>query len=130
MLLASASQDRYVRLWKIQRDEPQAADPVSVSSAASVAPAASGGDGSALTGASADGTGDGGLAAAISRYAPRPAFLAGGAQLRCSLEALLIGHEDWVHSVQWAPPPAGQDVHSRCARLPLLVAYLVSFAGF
>lgn len=39
----------------------------------------------------------------VLRYAPRTEFQAGGRTYRISLEALLMGHEDWVHTVCWQP---------------------------
>lgn len=38
------------------------------------------------------------------RYAPKPQFSTPKGQYTAFLEALLVGHEDWVHSVQWQPP--------------------------
>ena len=35
------------------------------------------------------------------RYAPKPQFSTPKGQYTAFLEALLVGHEDWVHSVQW-----------------------------
>lgn len=39
----------------------------------------------------------------ITSYAPRPQFKAAGTTFNCKLEALLIGHEDWLHSICWQP---------------------------
>ena len=38
-----------------------------------------------------------------ARYAPKPGFQAGGTSFSVVVEAMLIGHEDWVHSVAWQP---------------------------
>lgn len=38
------------------------------------------------------------------RYAPKPQFSTPKGQYTAFLEALLVGHEDWVHSVRWQPP--------------------------
>lgn len=40
----------------------------------------------------------------LSSYIKGPIFLAGSSSYQISLESLLIGHEDWVYSVQWQPP--------------------------
>lgn len=37
----------------------------------------------------------------VGRYAPKPQFSTPQGQYTAFLEALLVGHEDWVHSVQW-----------------------------
>lgn len=37
----------------------------------------------------------------ICRYAPRPGFKAAGKPYTCNIEAMLVGHEDWVHTVAW-----------------------------
>lgn len=46
------------------------------------------------------------LAASLTRYAPKPLIRAGGRAFAATLEAVLIGHEDWVHSVAWHPSVA------------------------
>lgn len=38
-------------------------------------------------------------------------MVAGGRSFGVSLEALLIGHEDWVHSIAWQP--LGKDEQGR-----------------
>lgn len=55
------------------------------------------------------------------RYAPKPRFNTPGGCYTASLEALLVGHEDWVHSVQWQPPsqqskPSQQAQHAQHAQ--------------
>lgn len=40
----------------------------------------------------------------LSSYIEGPVFVAGSFSYQISLESLLIGHEDWVYSVQWQPP--------------------------
>lgn len=82
VLLASASQDKYVRVWCIQ---PQATTK-QPSSGIQEAPT------------------DSSVAHDIARYAPKPQFSTPKGQYTAFLEALLVGHEDWVHSVRWQPP--------------------------
>lgn len=72
LLLASASQDKYIRLWRFAR---------------SVAPTTNG------------------------SVEPKPALsnkahTVGSADevYTVTFEALLIGHEDWIYTVRWAPP--------------------------
>lgn len=47
------------------------------------------------------------------RYAPKPRFKTPRKPYTASLEALLVGHEDWVHSVQWQPPTASSSSSQR-----------------
>jgi elongator complex protein 2 len=86
ILLASASQDKYIRLWAITPEEKLSNTTTNTTTAT--------------------------LAASLMKFAPRPRFSspsrssAGGGgtvSYQATLEALLIGHEDWVHSVAWKP---------------------------
>ena len=72
IILASASQDKYVRLWRIRPDgnaKVNTQDDLSVPSLSNKAHQ---------------------LRASKSKYS-------------VTFEALLIGHEDWIYTVQWAP---------------------------
>ncbi|CAO2830138.1 unnamed protein product [Amaranthus hypochondriacus] len=40
----------------------------------------------------------------LASYIEGPLFVSGPSTYQISLESLLIGHEDWVYSVQWQPP--------------------------
>ncbi|KAL5722010.1 Elongator subunit elp2 [Ranunculus cassubicifolius] len=84
LLLVSSSQDRCIRLWKIALRSSQANSdmPYRIE--------------------------DIGLAS----YIEGPIIVAGSLSYQISLESLLIGHEDWVYSVQWQPPSnEGNDVY-------------------
>ena len=89
LLLASASQDRTARVWRVR-----------------VARAVDDG-----------GAGDeGGETASIPAFArlarpppPPSAALGGAARVSAVLEALLQGHEDWVMSVAWRPASAARE---------------------
>ena len=37
------------------------------------------------------------------RYTPKPGFQIEGQRYICVVEAMLVGHEDWVHTVAWQP---------------------------
>jgi len=73
-LLAACSQDRSVRVWNV--------------AAPGLAPASPAADRAA-----------GGL----DDLAPRPAVTLGGTECYVVLDSVLLGHEDWVHSVAWEP---------------------------
>lgn len=78
LLLSSASQDKYIRLWRIHQGKELPA-----AAAAGADPAA----GAFLPGK------------ALSNKAHR--FVAGGQDYSATFEALLLGHEDWIYSTVW-----------------------------
>ncbi|KAL4319422.1 hypothetical protein GQ457_18G021310 [Hibiscus cannabinus] len=79
ILLVSSSQDKGIRIWKLT-----------------------------LRGslANTEGTHKRGEIS-LASYIKGPVFVAGSFSYQISLESLLIGHEDWVYSVQWQPPLYG-----------------------
>jgi elongator complex protein 2 len=81
LLLASASQDKSTRIWRVAYADPAAAAAAAAAREEAEVPA-------------------------FMRLAapPRPpAVLLAGGRLVVHLEALLLGHEDWVLSVAWQP---------------------------
>lgn len=40
----------------------------------------------------------------LASYIKGPSFAVGSLSYQISLESLLVGHEDWVYSVEWQPP--------------------------
>ncbi|KAH6802078.1 elongator protein 2 [Perilla frutescens var. frutescens] len=72
ILLASSSQDKGIRIWKMALHQSHADNRKEETSLAS--------------------------------YIKGPIFVAGSFSYQISLESLLIGHEDWVYSVEWQPP--------------------------
>ena len=65
-------------------------------------------------------------AAFLTSFAHKHSFRAGGGAWVASSHSTLLGHEDWVHSVAWAPqPPAargGSEVGHSGAALPRLLS--------
>ncbi|XP_020269329.1 elongator complex protein 2 isoform X2 [Asparagus officinalis] len=45
----------------------------------------------------------------LASYIEGPVLRAGSSSYQVSLESLLVGHEDWVYSVEWQPPPHSLD---------------------
>jgi elongator complex protein 2 len=76
MILATGSQDRYIRLWSI---EPRR-------------------DAEGIAGHDLAPSLD---ALGITKYAPKPRIKLGDALYTVLLESLLVGHEDWVMNVSW-----------------------------
>lgn len=46
----------------------------------------------------------------LASYIKGPVLVAGSFSYQISLESLLIGHEDWVYSVEWQPPSSKEGV--------------------
>lgn len=79
VLLASSSQDKYIRLWRFHKGG-NANDPV-INEVADPSPAA------------------------VKKSLSNKAYQVSGAdaQYNVTFEALLIGHEDWIYTARWAP---------------------------
>ncbi|KAE8156423.1 6PF2K-domain-containing protein [Aspergillus tamarii] len=90
LLLASASQDKYIRLWRIQRGEVTLAGP---------------------TGEEDPVLGE--LEPTLSNKAHQ--FNAAGSKYSVTFEALLFGNEDWIYTTAWNPSPERQQLLSASA---------------
>jgi elongator complex protein 2 len=90
LLLASASQDKYIRLWRLQRGE-------------------------ATKSALADDADPmlGGLETTLSNKAHQ--FEAAGSKYSVTFEALLFGNEDWIYTTCWNPSMERQQLLSASA---------------
>ncbi|RDW83971.1 Elongator subunit ELP2 [Aspergillus mulundensis] len=86
LLLASASQDKYVRLWRLNRGEAAASGSV-------------GPDEDPVLG---------GLEPTLSNKAHQ--FKAAGSKYSMTFEALLFGNEDWIYTTAWNPNPERQQL--------------------
>lgn len=82
LLLASASQDRTARIWRVSRKD---------------------GDEVAKGAGAADATASFAFMRLAAPPKPPSRLLGGGARLATHLEALLQGHDDWVLSAAWRP---------------------------
>jgi len=85
LFLVSSSQDRTIRIWKMDSE------------------AISSGSAAQLRKANIE----------MTSYIEGPLFVAGNTSYQVSLESLLVGHEDWVYSVEWQPPTVlpGNEAH-------------------
>ncbi|XP_010279373.1 PREDICTED: elongator complex protein 2 [Nelumbo nucifera] len=86
LFLVSSSQDRSIRIWKIT---------LNVSSADPKVPCRKEHIG-------------------LTSYIEGPLLVAGSSSYQISLESLLIGHEDWVYSVEWQPPSCAAAGENDC----------------
>ncbi|KAJ5715742.1 Elongator complex protein 2 [Penicillium malachiteum] len=82
ILLASASQDRYIRLWRLHQGEASSA-PAPIDDADPLL---------------------GGMEPTLSNKAHE--FDASGLKYSITFEALLFGNEDWIYTTAWNPDPA------------------------
>ncbi|XP_059457637.1 elongator complex protein 2 isoform X1 [Corylus avellana] len=76
ILLVSSSQDKGIRIWKLALQS----SPCSIQGAYKKEEIS------------------------LASYIEGPVLVAGSSSYQISLESLLIGHEDWVYSVEWQPP--------------------------
>ncbi|CAG7946211.1 unnamed protein product [Penicillium salamii] len=90
VLLASASQDKYIRLWRLHRGEANAPAPID--------------DTDPLLG---------GMEPTLSNKAHE--FEAKGSKFSITFEALLFGHEDWIYTTAWNPNSERQQLLSASA---------------
>ncbi|KAF8427425.1 RNA polymerase II 90 kDa subunit [Tirmania nivea] len=81
LLLASASQDKYIRLWKVHH----------------------GGKSNITGGFGAVGAGRSALSNKVYRFTTTSANEAEKEYYSITFEALLVGHEDWIYTVKWRP---------------------------
>ncbi|KAL1895846.1 Elongator subunit elp2 [Sporothrix stenoceras] len=100
LLLASASQDKYVRLWRIHQG---AVAPPPTASAAAAAAAVGDEEPTVTTATNSN---------APSNKAHR--VHAGSDDYSVTFEALLLGHEDWIYSARWtSASPSGSGSQSQ-----------------
>uniref|UniRef100_A0A0A9D3X7 Elongator complex protein 2 n=1 Tax=Arundo donax TaxID=35708 RepID=A0A0A9D3X7_ARUDO len=85
LFLVSSSQDRTIRIWKMTSEAIASGSTVQLRK--------------------------GNIE--MASYIEGPLFVAGNTSYQVSLESLLVGHEDWVYSVEWQPPTLlpGDEAH-------------------
>ncbi|CAM0135097.1 unnamed protein product [Umbelopsis sp. WA50703] len=112
LILASGSQDKYIRLWKVSPEESSNLQ----ASATHAQPATHGGDGSTLTKDMLEAleesvkTGESmQLSTKAHLFEVYDRNAAVKKRYSIMFEALLMGHDDWVYSVCWQRPIAVKD---------------------
>ncbi|KAF8407254.1 hypothetical protein HHK36_006381 [Tetracentron sinense] len=86
LLLVSSSQDRSIRIWKMALHSTPANPKVPYRKEE----------------------------IGLTSYIEGPVLVAGSSSYQISLESLLIGHEDWVYSVEWQPPSSASAEENTC----------------
>lgn len=104
LLLASASQDKYIRLWRLHRGEAELSTPAD--------------DADPMLG---------GLEPTLSNKAHE--FEAAGSKYTVTFEALLFGNEDWIYTTAWNPDPERQQLLSASADNTLTIWEQDSVSG-
>ncbi|KAG2417214.1 hypothetical protein HFD88_008433 [Aspergillus terreus] len=104
LLLASASQDKYVRLWRFQKGEAAPSEPKD--------------DDDPMLG---------GLEPTLSNKAHQ--FHAAGSKYSVTFEALLFGNEDWIYTTSWNPDPDRQQLLTASADNTLTIWEQDSVSG-
>lgn len=90
ILLASASQDKYIRLWRLQQGEANGPAPID--------------EADPLLG---------GMEPTLSNKAHK--FDTAGSTYSIAFEALLFGNEDWIYTTAWNPDPTRSQLLSASA---------------
>ncbi|KAI9923561.1 hypothetical protein AWENTII_000528 [Aspergillus wentii] len=104
LLLASASQDKYIRLWRLQQGEAAQPEPTDD-----------------------EGTMLGGIEPTLSNKAHE--FEAAGSKYSVTFEALLFGNEDWIYTTAWNPNSERQQLLSASADNTLTIWEQDSVSG-
>lgn len=92
LLLASASQDKYIRLWRVHQGHSIPTH---------------GGKTNITDGFGAVGAGKSGLSNKAHRFQTSQGEGGeGGKEFSVTFEALLVGHEDWIYTIKWRPTTA------------------------
>ncbi|KAJ3137898.1 Elongator subunit elp2 [Physocladia obscura] len=115
LMLASASQDKYVRLWKVSESGPDSTKNLSSDSDGRTVILKGGStefnDAIEMLETLVGEDGEGGIQLSTKAHIIEVAVGDVKRKYTIMFDALLIGHEDWVHSVAWAPPVVKNNVY-------------------
>ncbi|KAK3392006.1 WD40-repeat-containing domain protein [Sordaria brevicollis] len=105
ILLASASQDKYIRIWRVHQGSALSMPTSAASDASAAAAALTPGPANKIHKIKVEGAAD----PATSKYC-------------IMFEALLLGHEDWIYTARWCRSPTSTTSDSGEGTLQLLSA--------